>query len=126
MLAEERGRTAHPAEADLPQGKATDGAALEALPALSPAELVFAAAPCRAPRSERWVAPDQELTPASGGICAVTVVGALVGNGVQPRNRPNNRPASTCVLILVDKHVIKAAANIVGEHRIADHLCPIE
>ena len=47
MLAEHSGRTAHPAEADLPQGKATDGAArdrelpriLEALPALSPAEL---------------------------------------------------------------------------------------
>jgi hypothetical protein len=41
------GRTAHPAEADVPQGKATDGATrdmelsriLEALPALSPAEL---------------------------------------------------------------------------------------
>ena len=47
VLAEHGVRTAHPAEADLPQGKATDEAAcdgglsrmLEALPALSPAEL---------------------------------------------------------------------------------------
>ena len=47
MLAEYSGRTAHPAEVDLSQGKATDEAAcdmelsrmLEALPALSPAEL---------------------------------------------------------------------------------------
>lgn len=47
MLAEHSGRTAHPAEADLPKGKATDGAGcdmelsrkLEALPAFSPAEL---------------------------------------------------------------------------------------
>jgi hypothetical protein len=47
VLAEKSGRTAHPAEADLPQGKATDGAGcdvelsrmLEALPVLSPAEL---------------------------------------------------------------------------------------
>jgi hypothetical protein len=47
VLAEPRGRAAHRAEAELPQGKATDGAGcdmelsrmLEALPALSPAEL---------------------------------------------------------------------------------------
>jgi hypothetical protein len=47
VLAEQSARAAHPAEADLPQGKATDGAGcdmevsrkLEALPALSPAEL---------------------------------------------------------------------------------------
>jgi hypothetical protein len=47
VLAEQSARVAHPAEADLPQGKATDGAGcdmevsrmLEALPALSPAEL---------------------------------------------------------------------------------------
>ena len=47
MLAEHSGRTAHPVEADLPEGKATDEAArdmevsrmLETLPALSPAEL---------------------------------------------------------------------------------------
>jgi hypothetical protein len=46
-LAEHSGRAAHPAEAYVPQGKATDGAEcamellgiLEALPALSPAEL---------------------------------------------------------------------------------------
>ena len=47
VLVEHSGRAAHPAEAGLPQGKATDGAGcdrelsrmLEALPALSPAEL---------------------------------------------------------------------------------------
>lgn len=47
MLGKHSGRTAHPAETDLPQGKAMDGAGcdmelsrmLEALPALSPAEL---------------------------------------------------------------------------------------
>jgi len=47
VLAEHSGRAAHPAEAGLPQGKATDGVGcdrelsrmLEALPALCPAEL---------------------------------------------------------------------------------------
>lgn len=47
VLGKHSGRTAHPAETDLPQGKAMDGAGcdmelsrmLEALPALSPAEL---------------------------------------------------------------------------------------
>ena len=47
MLAEHSGRAAHPAEAGVPQGKATDGAGcdlelsrmLEGLPTLSPAEL---------------------------------------------------------------------------------------